>query len=191
MAKVLGVKELEAKVTLTLKDKITKGEVLEQIGSFVKNRIYQNTKAGKSLATGNSIKSLSPNYIKTRKRFQEWNQVGDFFSPSRSNLTLTGQLLNAIAFRVNKIKSQVEVFVQDTLRKPTPPIPQKSWVEGRSTKKYASKKPEPSLTNKEVAKRVADKGRPFLGLDETGRDRVKLTLVQEIRKRLRQAGLNK
>jgi len=186
MSKVLGIEKLQAKLKLTLIDRVTRGSVLDEIGEFTKLRIFQFTKRGLSLFkdTPTKLKPLSTGYKKYRKRFQEHAQTGEFFSPNRSNLTFTGQLLNAIAKKVLRSSSQAIIFIESTQRSPTPQIPTKSGA-------IRKIKQQPALTNKQVAERVSDSGRPFLGLDVTGRNRVRLMVIKAIRKSLKTSGLNK
>jgi hypothetical protein len=194
MAKVLNLRNIQNKVQAVIIQKVVSGPILRDVGEFVRTRIYESTKKGKSLVTGSAISGLSGAYKNYRKRFQEWNQTGEFFSPPRSNLTLTGQMLRALRYVITRgaRSSHVDVDVAPTKRSATPQVPLKSWVEGRSEKKFRkiTKQPE-DLNNAEVAKRVAKEGRPFIGLDATGRNRVKLMIANELRTRLRQAGLKK
>ena len=63
---------------------------------------------------------------------------GERFSPNRSNLTYTGQMLNAITSKPTR--SGFELQIKNTLRS------------------------DSSSSNKEIAKYVSEKGRPFFAL---------------------------
>lgn len=153
--------------------------LLGDVAVFIRDRIYQNTKRGyyagvrKNLA---KFRPLSQNYVEYRKsllggekknaggdRKKAIKKFGEFFSPARSNLTMTGQMLDALDHSVNSSAGQISVFVKPTQR---------------------SDDGDEKLTNAEVAKRVQDE-RPFLRLDETGVERVKRMVIADLRRRLK------
>jgi hypothetical protein len=164
---------------------IRKPNLMRQIAEFIRSRIYQFTKRGLSLANQPEkppkLDALSPGYVRYRKelvsnkakrfragvgsqkaaRKKAIKSFGEFFAPARSNLTLTGQLLNALKTRIDTARGEVTVFVADTRRAGE------------------------DLTNAEVAEKVAKGGRPFLGLDRTGRDRVARLVIAELRRSLK------
>lgn len=133
---------------------------------FWVDRIKRFTWSGRSLATGDRFKPLSGPYKKWRKKVlsksTQWartNKVGQFFSPNKSNLTLTGQLINSLKGRSNFRTQRITV-------KPTG-----SRSDG--------------LKNEEVAGDVAKNGRPFLGLDEKGRQRIIQIVKRDLRRQIR------
>lgn len=158
--------------------------MLQEIAVFIQTRIYQNTKRGyyagvrKNLA---KFRPLSEGYVAARKALLKGgesstlkklglkktakklakNNFGEFFSPARSNLTMTGQMLDALQSAVDAGKGQVTISVSNTSRKGE------------------------DLTNAQVAVRVAEAGRPFLGLDGTGRDRVVRMVIADLRRGLK------
>ena len=91
-----------------------KNKLLEQIGNalqkidleraarFVVNNIKDNTRKGKSVVTDSAFKALSPYTIEKRKKLGQTNRTHPKFKPNFSNLTLTGQLLNALTFQVSQ-----------------------------------------------------------------------------------------
>lgn len=96
---------------------------------------------------------LSPKYADQRKRLQN---PGDFFSPGRSNLTLTGQMLNSMDFKVSG--DTIEVFIPDSSRSPA--VFQSKRKRNGSTYRYESGN---NKTNAEIARLVAQE-RPFMAL---------------------------
>jgi hypothetical protein len=89
------------------------------------------------------LKPLSPNYIKFRSRYQD---LYGLTTPKKSNLTLTGQLLNSL-----KIKKTTQTQI----------------IIGPSGKRYTvGKVKSRNLTNERLAEYVADAGRPFLHLSD-------------------------
>lgn len=164
-----------ANLKMTLSAGISSGGLLSEIAEFCRSRIYQYTKRGQSLVQESKLQALSTGYIEYRKRLTRAKKsrsskktrqsgvfpskgFGAFFSPSRSNLTLTGQLLEALKSRVKKSSNQIEVFVENSSRS------------------------DSDLTNKEVAEKVSSDGRPFIGLDRVGRDRVRRLVIAQLRR---------
>jgi hypothetical protein len=70
---------------------------LKEVGVFARNLIVKRTRLGygvkKDFEAKSRLAKLSPNYIKKRKMFAG---LSSNTSPSRSNLTLTGQMLDSI-----------------------------------------------------------------------------------------------
>ena len=70
---------------------------MQEIGNLAVQIIRERTRDGKGVQRpdGNrtKLKPLSPQYIEFRKRF---GNLSPFTSPGRSNLTLTGQMLDSI-----------------------------------------------------------------------------------------------
>ena len=184
MAKV-AIKSRLDKVEVTLRKALKDTQLLRTMAGFLKLRIYQYTKRGYSLAGRRAegdpekLKPLSPNYIEYRRRLQKSGKtqskkglkggakprdlpkLGEFFSAARSNLTFTGQMLDALKTTVDGISGRATVFVDDTPRT------------------------DSDLTNAEVAVKVAKDGRPFLGLDRVGRDRLRRMAIADIRRKLK------
>lgn len=180
MAKV-EVKTRLDKFSATLRKAIRSSSTLKMVAAFMKTRIYQYTKRGQSLVLEAKLAPLSQGYVEYRKRLlkskeskilkkvagkkaaknRALKKFGEFFSPSRSNLTLSGQMLDALKSEVDEQKGQVTVFVESSSRN------------------------DSDLNNAEVAKKVAENGRPFIGLDRVGRDRIRRMVVAELRRALK------
>jgi hypothetical protein len=175
-----GAKSLLIKIEKALRS----DDVMRQIAQFTRDRIYTNTKRGyyagvrKNLA---KLRPLSDGYIKYRQsllrgatkeilgkrkskrakknaKAKAITTFGPFFSPKRSNLTLTGQMLEALDATV--VGGKAKIFVQASSR-----------TDG--------------LTNKEVAAKVAENGRAFLGLDDNGIDRIRRSIISVLRRLLK------
>ena len=140
---------------------------LDSIAKFARDRIVAETRKGKDLSRDRKQPPLSPNYIKYRERVargeEDITPDGQFFSPKRSTLTLTGQLLDNIEYSVKP--SQNKITIEPTgLRRD-------------------------GLTNKEVASDLARRDRTFLGLDERGFARIRNRIVEAIRRLAIKKGL--
>jgi len=91
---------------------------LKPAGKFIVDTIYKRVKAGGGVtddksdnAARKSLKKLSKNYIEQRTRYPS---QGAFFSPNRSNLTRTGQMLDSMNFKVTKGK--LTIFIPSSKR---------------------------------------------------------------------------
>lgn len=176
------------RVETVIKKAFRDNDLLKELADYLKERIYSFTKRGISLVTNDKLKPLSPGYVKwrrtlgsskqknpARRRFDGFRQhrlgkkkkrntniqTGDFFSPARSNLTLTGQMLDALTTDVDTTIGQFKVTVKDNVRR------------------------DGEKTNLEVAKEVADNGRPFLGIDAKGMDIMRRKVIQNLRRKLK------
>jgi hypothetical protein len=96
------------------------------------------------------LNPLSKKYINYRKGVVDFNTrdgkrvnfkvksppvLGDFASPTRSNLTLSGQMLKAIKYRVNR---NIEIFIDDSRRDDGESNPQiAQWVQDQGREFFA------------------------------------------------------
>lgn len=111
----INFEDIEKKFNQAIKDP----DLLRSIGDKIIDVVYKRVKAGGGViddtnpnTSGTNLERLSDSYIKFRKK--NANKLGEFASPSRSNLTFTGQMLNALQSRVENDK--VIVFVNDSAR---------------------------------------------------------------------------
>jgi hypothetical protein len=160
-----------AKATITLnvreliEDLRASPKALKTAKEFWVKRIQSFTWSGKSLVTGQPFAPLSPGYKRWRRKandrttnFWQQNRPGKFFKPNRSNLTLTGQLIESLKGMSNFREQTISVA----------PV-------GRRTD---------GQSNKDVAEEVAKNGRPFLGLDDKGAQRIAQIVKRDIRRNL-------
>lgn len=125
-----------------------------QAGEFVADRIKKRTRLGRGI--DGPLKPLSEPYKKARKNRR--SELSEFTSPRKSNLTFTGQMLDAISVlsaTIGKVRVGFYGFRKD--------------FDGRS------------LTNKKVAEYVS-KDRPFFGLTEPEERGLKKFIVDRIKK---------
>lgn len=141
-------------------EKLISPDFLRELGDKVTTTIYKRTKSGKGADNGKqtSLAPLSKRYVERRQgivrfstkegRFVEFRvkppKLGKFGAVGRSNLTLTGQLLDSIDYKITK--NGVTIFIP------------------------ASRRKDSELTNAELAKFVSEQGRSFfeLSTDEVG-----------------------
>lgn len=135
-------------------------DLFQTIGEFVVNRVQTETRKSNSLVTGGKLAPLSNSYKKYRKgnTIHKKTSTGDFFVPTKSNLTLTGQMLDDIQIlRIGK--TFVEVGPKDSFAKD-----KAKWAtQGSSTRPK----------------------REFLGLDKKGQERITEIVKRILRKYLK------
>ena len=87
------IKDIVKRLEKTLKQAVSKNEMGE-VGKFALNLIVKRTRLGygveKTFGSKYAFPSLSPNYIKFRRKFE---RLSGTTSAAKSNVTLTGQLL--------------------------------------------------------------------------------------------------
>jgi hypothetical protein len=102
-------KQLEERILKAIQDKA----LLDEIGKAAADNIKLRTRLGKAAATkggkAEKLKPLSERYIAKRK---EMKAKGDLYSettPSKSNLTKTGAMLNSLQHKVTGASVEVTV----------------------------------------------------------------------------------
>jgi hypothetical protein len=108
-----------------------------RLGAYDKKKSYGRTKDGGLRVTRQKVYNEKLKITPPK--------LGDFGRPDKSNLTLSGQMLDAMVIQAGN--NGFRVFIADTARKKVHP-----------------KQQTPNLTNKQVAEYVSLNGRPFMAL---------------------------
>lgn len=147
---------------------------LKEIGDYIAKRIVQQARAGKTMAYGPEAEKLKPlkdTYIHERKVRQakgDFTLDPDFFSPARSNVTLTGEFLRSVSCtEVDQANATITV--------------------APSEEKHGQDK----ITNKQLGGYLSEQGRSIFGLDKTGRKVVAEMVKREIKALMRKNILRK
>ena len=145
--------------------KLLSKQFLKGLADIAKPIIYKRVKAGYGVSEAGSkekLKALADSTIQYRKQVfkSRWGAIGkigpgEFFSPRKSNATLTGQMLNAISYRITD--SGVTFFIDKKIRK------------------------EGGASNFEVAEFYSE-ARPFFGLTSDERQVIAREIENELRK---------
>lgn len=113
MPKPLDLQKIINELTEAVIDK----ELKTLIGEYVVERIRKRTRLGKGVeefrASPQTLKKLSANYIKQRKK----SKLSSDTTPARSNLTKTGKMLNDLIFRIQGDSIIVEFKTKASARK--------------------------------------------------------------------------
>jgi len=88
----------------------------KEIGEFVTDRIRFEARREKPLNNSRKFPNLKDSTIENRRRLAKFNATHPSFTPPKSNATITGQLLEAVLYRV--FRGAVEIFVSDKPRTP-------------------------------------------------------------------------
>jgi hypothetical protein len=75
-------------------------EMMNEVGEFVAERVRYQARVSKPLNAQSSLPKLKTSSISSRKYIAKHNQTHQTFEPSRSNLTITGQLLDSITHKI-------------------------------------------------------------------------------------------
>lgn len=165
---------------------ITK-EVTKDTGEMAYDLLYIRTKSG--FGTNGPLKALSPSYVDFRKRWSAF--LADDTSPSESNLTATGQLLDALFLRVVADK----FFIKVNSKNREEGLGGESLEEvkrdvykgkGKDRKKVGEKTTgyQSRLTNDQVRKFVEDAGRVFLEFNEDEKRQIREYAADLFREKL-------
>jgi hypothetical protein len=189
------IKKFKEKYDLVIKKAVK--EVTKETGTFAFDLLLNRTKAG--FGTSGSLKNLSPKYIEFRRKWQSF--LADDTDPDTSNLTATGQLLDALFLtvvgskffiRVNsKNRSEglggeeLEAITKDVYKT----IKTKSFfglVNVKEKRKVGTKTTgyQSKLKNSDVRKFVEDAGRVFLEFNQEEKNIIAEFAKELLRQRL-------
>lgn len=100
----------------TVFDKVRKNQqMLNEVGTVVVKRLQGEARRKKPLNNEGSFPDLKDSTIANRRRLKKRNKTHKTYSDRRSNLTFTGQLIDAITFK--RLKAAVKIFVDNNARK--------------------------------------------------------------------------
>lgn len=119
------------------------------------------------------LKDITPGWKEVRRDIADLNDTHPAFRPDKSQLTITGQLLDAIYYKISKTKSTVKIDVLESNR-----APYFRRIAGEIIWDVTEK------TNRDIAKEQAEAGRQILQLDKEAQEIIVNRIRQEIRRRL-------
>ena len=91
-------------------------QLQKDIGEFIVARIKAEARRGRPLNDSRKFKPLKSLTIASRKRLAQFNKTHPTFSPRKSNLTFTGQLIDAVDYEVKD--NDIFILVADSQRSP-------------------------------------------------------------------------
>jgi hypothetical protein len=144
--------------------KIISQEVATELVDVIIDVVKQRTRQEGEGAKG-SLKALERSTIKFRERYS--NRLHPDTSPSKSNLTATGQLIDAI--RGKAVQGKVKIDIKPGTRK--------AGITGKRSKD--------KISNEDVRKYVEDAGREFLALSTDEKKELDALTIDLIKEKLR------
>lgn len=163
----LGIDKLKPKLTKLALGSVTNDDI-KTLCEFIVNIIKKRTRLGFGVKENGEkrekLKELKgrpkpyKSTIHSRELAKEKGLLSKETTPTRSNLTMTGQMLDAITYSVKKLSGII--FIKDSSRSGS------------------------DATNKEVAEYVS-KDRPFLNLSDSEIRQVKAQAVKLIKSKLK------
>lgn len=130
------------------------------------NKIKGETRLQRFIETGNKQPALSAEWVKRKKELAQNNPKGLSYGHSKTNLTVTGQLLESL----KRVQSRYSVIIR-AIGDRTP----------YKNKDGSTAKSTPS--NSQLAKYLAEKGRLFIGYNE----KLKIQIVKKIKEHIRRS----
>lgn len=167
---VSGLKAVRERVEKVFSEILKDKNQADEIGQAIVNEHQRLIRTGVSPADGNRFKPLTKETKKRRDWLSKYNATHEKYSVSKSNLTFTGQLVEAITFKF-KSPNSFDIFVNKDRREP---------YSGKSGS-YSHNIPN----NAEVASYQKEMGRPMLGVTEKMRGIVNRLVIRNLRRLLR------
>lgn len=151
---------------------IASREMKEKISDLVIGDIQKQTRAGKSITDNSSLPPLSSAWKKRRAVIAQSIKTGEGFSPNKSNLTLSGQLLESLKARFS---ARTISIAPEGIHKPY-------RVTGRNGKRSTLGR---AIPNKQLAVYLEEKGFGFIGLRPEINNRIRLLVQDQVRREFR------
>lgn len=165
---------LEADTKARLNRVLSNKEMLGEVGDMAIDMIRQNTRKGTSSVTDEKLAPLSKPWIQKRDRIASSQGTHPAYAKKRSNLTLTGQLLDSLK---RSVAGRMVTIFFDGMH-----IPYRM-----QTRKGISRVGK-LIKNSKLAQYVAEQGRPFFGFSKAFESKllaqVKRVVIRYIRRNL-------
>lgn len=161
----------QKKRVMDLIEKVRKDDRWKDDAAKIAIRNIQiETRLGKNVKDDSKQPPLAQSTIEQRKTLSQSNSKGTSYGDAKSNLTLTGQLLESLKRTDHKTK----VIIEPTeSRKPY------KYPSGKSAKR------KHTPDNKQLAQYLKEQGRTFLGYNEKMKKAIKKKLVEHVRRHLK------
>ncbi len=98
--KQFSIDNVQADLTKKMKDLIKSPALLSEIADVAIKDIKFQARKGVSTKTGTKFAPLSDAWVREREKIGEETRTNDAFAPKRSNITITGQLLDSMKKRI-------------------------------------------------------------------------------------------
>lgn len=115
--KIKGIAAVEKQILDTFDKVKSSKQMNNEIGQFVVGRIQLEARRAKPLNDTRDLPELKESTKFIRANLEELNETHPAYRANRSNLTFTGQLIDAVVFEIGR--QAIEIFVDATRRRPT------------------------------------------------------------------------
>lgn len=166
--KIKNLDKIFDSVKKSLRETKRSEALLSEIGNFSVERIRFETRRGRTMVDNKSSRRLPP-LKKTTKDFRKEIKESfpelvdpDFFRPNKSNVTLTGQLLKSLKFKI--VKDKLIILIGGTRK-----ISSISFT----------------TRNEIVYRDLVELGFDFIGLDKKSQKRIKKLVLDEFRRTIK------
>jgi hypothetical protein len=169
------IRDFKIKYAKRIKDSLN--EAAKIAAEKAMNDVISRTKLGIG-SNGQQLKALSGKYIGFRRKWAAF--LAKDTSPAKSNLTATGQLLEALYFRVVGPR----FFIKVNSKKRSEGLGGEKLVTITKTNKKGKKKVvgyESTLTNDQVREYTEDAGREFLALSEKEKEDLRKFTAEQLK----------
>jgi hypothetical protein len=159
--------------------------IYQSIGIFTGQRVREETSKGKDLTReGAKQPELQQSSIDLRELIKKGKVLidppqGRFFRFNRSNLTMTGQLLDSVNAKVNLKDKEVVISAEGSRDEVTYTLAET----GDEIEFFEDG--DVFETNESLVKDLAKRGRTFLGIDTKGVKRIRRIVLDEVRRVIR------
>lgn len=162
-AEIKGLDVVSRDIKTFINNVIKEKQILNDVGDLASKQIALQTRARQKDYRQPGLQKSS---IKRRETLIKQGNGSEFAKPKQSNLTLSGQLLDAITHKINQSTGFITIFFKEG-RKP---------YKGKSGQNLEQK------TNKEIVQDLDTRGFKFFFIS----DRLKTQLESKIKSYLRQ-----
>jgi hypothetical protein len=171
-----SLKNVEANVVTAFKKVIANKQMLDEVGQTIVTDVVEQTRNERSIPLGKELRLLKEGWITRKARITSVNQPDPNYEEGKSNLTFTGQLLNSFTWAIESV-GVIKLFFKDN-HKPYNILGERK------------KQPAP-LANEDLAKYIAESGRPFVGVRPTIKRRINRIVKTYLKRALVVARLSK
>lgn len=172
-----SVDDLDKSVRDAFNKAIKSKAMLDEIGISITTDIVDQTKnKAKSIPNQSRLASLSTAWIERRRKLAESNDTDSAYAPTKSNLTFTGRLLNALKHKIIGT-GKIEVGFFDSVHEPY------KDKDGNTVGK--------PILKEELAGYIAQQGRPFIGIRDLTKRKINRIVRTYVRRALNVARLLK
>lgn len=162
-------KDIEKNLSKIAEKVLSNKDLLGSIGETIKTDIQFQTRKGYSIPLKSAFKPVGPAWANARQVLAKINPTHPAarLSGRKSTLNFTGRFLDSLGFKTSKAKLNFEFegLHQGYLRK-----------NGKRSKK---------VKNSDIAKGLAEQGRPMLGLREQIKKRAEREVIAYLRRGLK------